>query len=172
MNDPDRLCQLRFREIPWPVRNTWLKVHPSQITKSEFRRFLFSHCTLRFESIGKALYDNWAAHYLDVLKQRWNTQFFEMHLSPASIPLTPDQINIIEAVSLIEKWLCEFESVHCMEIFGSVRSRKKEEKEIVDTQSPEYQKEMIKMEKVMMTSLTQAYDNLSRVCCGSTYRCR
>lgn len=114
MVDPTRLRHLRFREIPWPVRDTWLTVRPSQITKSEVRRFLFSRCTLRIESTGSTDPTSWATRYLNGLKQRWDPRFFKRHLSYDATDFTTDQNAIIEVVSMIEGWLRDFETVHWM----------------------------------------------------------
>lgn len=137
-NEPEKLCQLRFREIPWPVRDTALKVHPSQISKLEVLRFYFSHCILRFlypESTDKI---EWATH-LDSLRDRWNTLLFETHLSPPSTPRTSDQEMILEAVSMIESWLREIEDVHGMEILDSIRPHRVE-KVVYDAHCSENQR--------------------------------
>jgi len=107
---PRKFHELRFCDIPWPVRGADKITSPAQLKKSEVRRFLFSRCIIqKYLSARKRLFPrDVVAHY----KRFWNPKLFRSRL-PWYIQAVPsfvaDQAAMLEGVALIRQYLDELE---------------------------------------------------------------
>jgi hypothetical protein len=108
---PEKLKNIRFCDVPWPVRGSLKVSSPKDLRKSEVLRFLFARCT-RLHYLYRRKPGLSPKEMVTEYKRTWDPKSFARHrpwYSQRLPSFLTQQAAIVEGVRRIRRFLDEYE---------------------------------------------------------------